>query len=116
MNLDCQLSAIPAKRLVFLINVVTINPVKITYDPAKQIKTLEERGIDFESAQEVFAGPKLDFQDTRKNYGETRMVTFGFLGGRIVNVVWTQRGDARHIISMRKANERETRQIENRLG
>jgi uncharacterized DUF497 family protein len=31
----------------------------------------------------------------------------GFLRGRMVVVVWTPRGEARHIISMRKANDRE---------
>jgi uncharacterized protein len=111
--LPSMLLAVTALDFIFI--VATIKIMKITYDPAKRSKTLEDRGIDFGSAQEVFAGPKLDFQDTRKNYGETRMITFGFLDGRMVNVVWTQRGDARHIISMRKANEREIKQIQNRL-
>jgi uncharacterized DUF497 family protein len=31
----------------------------------------------------------------------------GFLDGRMVVVAWTPRGEARRIISMRKANERE---------
>ena len=35
------------------------------------------------------------------------MITVGLMADRMVVVVWTQRGDARHIISMRKANERE---------
>ena len=102
--------------LDFIFIVATINSMKITYDPAKRAKTLEGRGIDFESARDVFAGATLDFQDTRQDYGENRTITFGFLQGRMVVIVWTQRGEARHIISMRKANEREIRQIQDRLG
>jgi len=81
--------------------------MKITFDPAKRLKTLADRGIDFAEAAEVFNGPTLDSRDTRKDYGETRIVSVGFLLGRMVIVVWTPRGDSRHIISMRKANERE---------
>ena len=81
--------------------------MKITFDPAKRLKTLADRGIDFADADSVFKGPTLDSQDTRQDYGETRIVSVGFLLRRMVIVVWTPRGDSRHIISMRKANERE---------
>jgi uncharacterized DUF497 family protein len=36
--------------------------------------------------------------------------------GRMVVMVWTPRGEARRIISMRKANEREQTQYRSRLG
>jgi uncharacterized protein len=55
----------------------------------------------------VFAGPKADFEDTRLDYGEPRLVTVGLLRGRMVVVVWTPRGGDRRIISMRYANDRE---------
>ncbi|WP_342780130.1 BrnT family toxin [Devosia ginsengisoli] len=63
--------------------------------------------MDFAAAAEVFAGRTYDKQDDRFDYGELRMITVGHMAGRMVVVVWTQRGDIRHIISMRKANERE---------
>lgn len=81
--------------------------MKITFDPAKRDKTLAERGLDFADAASVFAGRTYDQSDDRQDYGEARMITVGLLGPRMVVVVWTQRGDARHIISMRKANDRE---------
>jgi uncharacterized DUF497 family protein len=40
-------------------------------------------------------------------YGETRHITVGFLGDRMVVLAWTPRNGARRIISMRKANDRE---------
>jgi uncharacterized DUF497 family protein len=79
----------------------------ITFDAAKRDKTLRERGLDFATAAEVFAGPTLSWIDDRRAYGEERVVTVGRLDGRMMVVVWTQRGPDQHVISMRKANERE---------
>jgi uncharacterized protein len=90
--------------------------VRITFDPDKRDRTLAERGLDFADAAEVFAGVTLDSPDSRKDYGETRIITAGHLRGRLVIVVWTPRGDARHVISMRKANEREKARFGQRLG
>lgn len=79
----------------------------IEYDAAKRAQTLQERALDFADAADVFAGPTLDAQDDRADYGEPRFISMGDLRGRTVVVVWTPRGEARRIISMRYANERE---------
>lgn len=81
--------------------------MEISYDPAKRAATLEERGLDFVDTPEVFSGPIFERADDRFEYGEKRYITIGLLRGRMVVLVWTPRGAARHIISMRKANERE---------
>ena len=81
--------------------------MRITFDPTKRDKTLAERGLDFADAAVVFAGVTLEVEDTRKNYGETRVICFGLLEGRMVVVGYTSRGADRHIFSMRKANRRE---------
>ena len=60
-------------------------------------------------AADVFAGPTLTIEDDRPDYGEVRFITIGFLDDTMVVLVWTPRDDARRIISMRKANERERR-------
>jgi uncharacterized protein len=90
--------------------------MNITFDPEKRDRTLDERGLDFADAAEVFGGPTFDLVDDRKDYGETRIRTAGHLRGRMVMVVWTPRGNARHIISMRKANDRERESFRDRLG
>ena len=82
-------------------------PVKLTGDEAKRQATLRERGIDFADAALVFAGPTLEYADTRRDYGERRTICFGFLAGRLVTVGYVQRNSVRHIFSMRKANDRE---------
>lgn len=47
------------------------------------------------------------FEDDRHDYGERRLVCLGRLHGQVVVVAFTFRGDALHVISMRKANGRE---------
>ena len=81
--------------------------MRITFDPAKRVRTLAERGLDFEDAELVFAGTTIEIDDTRRNYGERRVICYGLLAGRIVVVGYTPRGSARHVFSMRKANDRE---------
>ena len=81
--------------------------MKITFDPDKREQTLHQRGLDFLDAPLVFDGETFSFVDVRRDYGETRRITVGFLAGRMVIVGWVARGNARHVFSMRKANERE---------
>ncbi|MBC5768342.1 BrnT family toxin [Ramlibacter albus] len=81
--------------------------MRVTYDPEKRECTLQERGLDFEDAKFVFSGATLEVEDTRKDYGEARIICFGYLAGRMVVVGYTPRGAVRHVFSMRKANARE---------
>lgn len=81
--------------------------MEISFDPAKRDATLEARGLDFADAGEVFAGPTLTQRDDRKDYGEDRFQTYGLLAGRVVMIVWTPRGAARRVISMRHCHEDE---------
>jgi uncharacterized DUF497 family protein len=90
--------------------------MQIIFDIAKRDKTLTERGLDFADANLVFAGVHLTAEDMRQAYGESRFITVGLLAGRMVVLVWTPRGAARRIISMRKANEREQNLYRPRLG
>jgi len=85
--------------------------MQILFDPVKREQTLADRGMDFADAALVFAGLTLEVEDTRKSYGETRIICYGLLAGRMVVVGCTPRGADRHIFSMRKANEREKTRI-----
>lgn len=88
----------------------------VTFDPRKRAATLIERGLDFKDAELVFAGTTFEVEDKRRNYGETRIICFGVLSGRIVVVGYTPRGADRHVFSMRKANDREKARIATLLG
>ena len=84
--------------------------MKIEFDPAKREWTLRERGLDLATAGKIFDDFRLTHADEREDYGEVRFVTLGVLDGETVVCVWTQRGEARRIISLRKArkDERDT--------
>jgi uncharacterized protein len=81
--------------------------MEITFDPAKRDLTLAHRGLDFARADAVFSGLTATVVDERFAYGETRFITAGHLDGRLIVMVWTQRGEARHIISMRHCHAKE---------
>ena len=83
--------------------------MRVTYDTAKRRRTLEERGLDFERASEVFEGLTLEVEDDRHDYGEQRVLCVGFLESRMVMVGYVPRSNARHVFSMRRCNEREVR-------
>ena len=95
------------KSLTGLLNGGTFNCVKITFDPAKRQAVLNQRGLNFADAVVVFAGPTITVEDARRDYGETRFQTVGFLADRMVMLVCPPRNEARHVISMRKCNDRE---------
>ena len=85
--------------------------MRITYDAGKREETLRERGLDMARAAALFAGLHMTRVDDRFDYGEPRYVTAGWLDRRIVIIVWTPRGVARRVISMRHCHEREAQRL-----
>ena len=90
--------------------------MKVTFDPEKRQRTLEDRGLDFADAVSIFQSRHISQLDDRQDYGEKRFLTYGYIGDRIVAMVWTERGTTRRIISLRKANEREQKKVREALG
>ncbi len=82
------------------------------YDPEKERINREKHGIGFAGARSIFEDYRIDAEDEREDYGETRYVTLGRIGPQIVVCVWTPRGDKARIISLRKA-EKDEREIYN---
>jgi uncharacterized DUF497 family protein len=93
--------------------------VRFTWDPDKSDANLAARGLDFEFATLIFAGPTLEREDTRRDYGERRMVAVGLAQGIALTVAYTDRsGDPdleRRIISARRSNRRERKAYEDAL-
>jgi uncharacterized protein len=88
----------------------------IEFDTDKREKTLLERGLDFADADKVFDGLHFIARDDRMDYGEERFITIGLLDSRMVVIIWTPRNDARRIISMRYANDREISRYKKHLA
>lgn len=81
--------------------------LNITYDLSKDVSNRAKHGASLALASmfdwpDVMAGV-----DDRRDYGEVREIGVGVIGGRLYCVVFTQRGEIMHIISLRKANKRE---------
>ena len=83
----------------------------ITFDPAKRDQALVERGLDFADAEIVFEGVTLEIEDTRKVYGEERIICYGWLAARMVVIGYTPRGADRHVFSNRMRQDREQARI-----
>ncbi len=79
------------------------------WDEAKSRRTLSERGFGFDYAARIFLGPTLEQEDNRRDYGEVRMQAIGKVGNDVLYVVYTDRGNARHMISARLASRKERR-------
>lgn len=82
--------------------------MKYEWDEGKNAVNIEKHGIDFNDAHELFEGNRLVFPDDRKDYGEARFITVGYIGNRMMVAAYTQRSpETIRIISLRKANSRE---------
>ena len=86
--------------------------MRITFDPAKNKRNIAERGLSFELAAELEWETALTVEDTRREYGETRLRVLALLSGRLHAVVITPRDDELRVISFRKANRKEERLYE----
>ena len=90
--------------------------MKVEFDPDKRNLTLAERGLDFLDAPMIFDGTERTAPDLRFDYPEPRHLTYGYLHGRLIAVVWTEIVNGIRVISMRKANEREQASFLKHMG
>lgn len=84
----------------------------VSWDERKSEANLADRGFDFEFASAIFSGPTLEREDTRRDYGERRMVAIGTADGIPLVVVYTDRATSgglieRRVISARRASKKE---------
>jgi uncharacterized DUF497 family protein len=90
--------------------------MEITFDPSKRQMALEERGLDFAAAAQVFAGRHTVLESAQGGHPERRFVSAGWLGGRMEVLVWTPTQNGRRIISMRHRHAKEERRWREALG
>jgi hypothetical protein len=80
------------------------------WDERKARQNIAKHGVPFEYAARIFLDShRLDAEDVRRDYGETRRSTLGKIEGRLYVVAYTLRGRIIRLISARKANGRERR-------
>jgi len=79
----------------------------ISFDAPKNERNRRERRLSFELVQNFDWSSALIKEDNRREYGERRFQALGFIEERLFMLVFTPRPPKVHVISLRKANERE---------
>ena len=77
------------------------------WDWDKNASNLIDHKVDFDRAEKIFKGPRLEWLDIGEDYGEDRYISLGEVEGRCLVVVHTPRDGKTRIISARKATSRE---------
>ncbi len=81
----------------------------LTWDEAKRKLNLKNHGFDFAGCDAIWDHFTVTREDKRQDYGEARQVCFGLLAGEVVVLVYTERSQRTHVISLRKAEKHEAR-------
>lgn len=92
--------------------VYTINYVYLGRNQTQSHKrktTFKKHGLDFLGCDAIWDSFTITREDIRADYGEPRLVCFGTLRGEVVVLVYTERRESAHLISLRKAEKYEAR-------
>lgn len=81
------------------------------FDPAKSATNREKHGIDFDAAQALWLDERL-LEVPAKTEDEPRFLAIGRIGGKHWTAVFTHRGAAIRIISVRRARKQEIEHYE----
>lgn len=89
--------------------------MRIEFDPAKDARNVAKHGLSLALAESLEWDLLLSTEDTRRPYGEVRMVGFAPIGRTVYCVVFTERDDGYRIVSLRKALPKEVRAYASRI-
>jgi len=86
--------------------------MEFEWDADKDARNLSRHGVRFRVAARVFFDPgRKEIYDERKDYGEDRWATIGYVDTALLYVVYTVRNnEIIRLISARKANANEQKQ------
>jgi len=78
--------------------------MKIDFDPDKDDANRSKHDLSLADAASLDWETLLEKRDTRRDYGEERMIGYALMGERLCCVVYADRDDVRRVISLRKTN------------
>ena len=78
--------------------------MEFEWNGAKDATNKRKHGIGFREAAEIFRGYMLTAEDTRRDYGERRLIALGEYNGEVIRVVFTEREGKIRIITAWKAS------------
>lgn len=83
--------------------------MQIKFDPNKDVGNQAKHGVSLALAAELDWDAALVWVDERFEYNELRMIALAPETNTLYYVAFVDRGDARRIISLRRANRREVK-------
>lgn len=83
--------------------------MRIEFDPDKDAGNKSKHGVSLSLASELDWEAALVWVDDQFEYGELRMIALAPKTGVLYYVAFVERGEARRIISLRRANRREVK-------
>ena len=83
--------------------------IKLEYDPLKEQLNLSKHGISLGRFVELDWASASILPDDRRSYGEARYIAVAELHNRLHVTCFILRGGVFRVISLRRANKRETR-------
>lgn len=86
------------------------------WDEIKRAINIADHKIDFTAADNFDWDTAVIEVDIRENYGELREMAFGFIGVRLHALLFTRRGSQIRIISLRKADKKESGRYAQAIG
>jgi uncharacterized DUF497 family protein len=81
--------------------------VRIDFDPAKDIANRRKHGISLSFARQLDWDLALSWPDKRFSYSEERFAAIAPAGLKILFLGYSERGECRRMISLRKASRAE---------
>jgi uncharacterized DUF497 family protein len=90
---------------IVIVNTVTV--MNVIFDTSNDSANLVKHGVSLSVAASLEWQTMMAEPDSRRDYGELRMIGYAPIGERVFCVIFVDRGDQRRIISLLKANNRE---------
>ena len=88
--------------------------MQFEWDEKKNEKLKADRGLSFEDARQVWDDPDRIVIPSSQETDEPRFLTIGKIGTKIHAVIFTIRGSATRLISVRRAHPNEEKRYEQR--
>ena len=86
--------------------------MELEWDEEKRLQALVGRGLDFADVARIDPASLITVPDLRRDYGERRYNSYGYLDGVLCIYCFTWRSQRMRIISMRRANARERKKYQ----
>jgi len=88
--------------------------VEFEWDETKRAEIYKKRGVDLLEAALIFENDVLEKEDTRRDYGEKRMIALGMADGEVYIVVYTMRDNVHRLITAWKGGKNDREKYEKR--